>query len=71
MELEKQNSEKIVETNGSVADRIHVFSRVHGSLPETHVPEWKTNMKFRNENIKLAKQYGISWSTHGDTAFLG
>ena len=33
MELEKQKSEKSVGINGSVADRIHVFSTVHGSLP--------------------------------------
>ena len=71
MELEKQKSEKIVGINGSVADRIHVFSTVHGSLPEMHVPEWKRNVKFRKENIKLAKQYGITWSTHGDASFLG
>ena len=71
MEVQK-NSEKIgAETFGSTAIRVHKFSTVHGSLPEEYIPEWKRNVEFRNENIKLAKDYGIAWSTHGDTSFLG
>ena len=71
MELEKEQTEKSIEINGSIADRIHLFSDVHGSLPEEYVPEWKRNVVYRNENIKLAKLYGVTWSTHDDTAFLG
>ena len=73
MELVKEKSEKniIMDTNGSIADRIHLFSDMHGSLAEDYVPEWKRNVAYRNENIKLAKQYGVTWSTHGDTAYLG
>ena len=71
MEVQKSTEKCEAEKFGSTASRIHNFSTVHGSLPEDYVPEWKRNIEFRNENIRLAKDYGIAWSTHGDTSFLG
>ena len=71
MEVEKSTEKLEAEKFGSTSGRIHKFSTVHGSLPEDYVPEWKRNFVFRCENISLAKDYGIAWSTHGDSSFLG
>ena len=71
MEVQKDTEKCEAEKFGSTAPRIYKFSTVHGSLPEDYVPQWKRNVEFRNENVSLAKDYGIAWSTHGDTSFLG
>ena len=66
MELEKEQNEKSIEINGSIADRIHLFSDVHGSLPEEYVPEWK-----RKFIVQVRDSRTREWARNGHMKICG
>merc|ERR1712062_593957 len=70
LEKEKVNNDKPKVEYGSISTPVRIFSEVHGRRSIEYIPQWKTSQKFRQLNINIAKEYGISHSTHGHTHYL-
>jgi len=72
MEIEKVNDDQLRSfVKGSIGPPIEKFGNMRGALPEQYTPAWKKSINFRQQNICLAEEYGVNYSTHGDDEFLG